>query len=129
MLLTAKTPATTGAPGGAITTLVYDEDGYLLSVTGPAAGSTVSFTYDSSGRIRTIAPPEEDSVTLSYDNLNRLTKITYDDLTYDEVVYNRLNAERIRDRFGTMVSLPVRCRWTPGRRNGSRRPNAVPRLV
>jgi len=99
-LLTATTPETTEAPSGATTTLTYDEDGYLLTVTGPISGSTTTYTYDGFGRVDTITPPLQDTVTLDYDDLNRLTKVTFEDTTYQEIVYNRLDAERIRDRLG-----------------------------
>jgi RHS repeat-associated protein len=99
-LLTTTTPATTEAPSGATTTLAYDSDGYLETWTGPVSGSTASFTYDTFGRPQTVSPPEQDTVTLNYDGLNRLTKVTHEDATYEEIVYNRLDAEKVRDRLG-----------------------------
>ena len=104
-LLTAKTPATTSAPAGAKTTLVYDSNGYLLTATGPVSGSTTTYTYDSFGRVRTITPPLQGAVTLDYDNLDRITKVTYPDTTYEEIVYNRLDGERFRDRLGRWSHL------------------------
>jgi RHS repeat-associated protein len=99
-LLTATTPATTEAPSGATTTLAYDSDGYLESWTGPVSGSSTFYTYDTLGRVRAVTPPEQDTVTLNYDALNRLTKVTHEDSTYEEIVYNRLDAEKVRDRLG-----------------------------
>jgi RHS repeat-associated protein len=104
-LLTATSPPTTSAPAGATSTLTYDEDGYLLTATGPVSGSTATYTYDDFGRLRTISPPLQDMVTFDYDDLDRLTRATYEDDTYEEVVYNRLDAEQFRDRLGRWSRL------------------------
>jgi YD repeat-containing protein len=81
-LLTATTPPTTNAPAGATTTLSYDNDGYLLSVTGPVSGSTTTYAYDDFGQVETISPPLQDTVTFGYDGLDRVTQVTFGDDTY-----------------------------------------------
>ena len=112
-LLTATSPPTTNAPEGATTTLSYDTDGYLLTVTGPVSGSTTTYAYDDFGRVETVSPPLQDTVTLDYDGLDRVTQVTFEDGTYQQVVYNRLDAERVRDRLG---------RWSHFRFDALRRP-------
>jgi RHS repeat-associated protein len=112
-LLTATSPPTTNAPEGATTSLSYDTDGYLLSLTGPVSASTTTYTYDDFGRVETVSPPLQDAVTFDYDGLDRVTQVTYEDGTYEQVVYNRLDAERVRDRLG---------RWSHLRYDALRRP-------
>jgi YD repeat-containing protein len=42
-------------------------------------------------------------VTLDYDALNRLTKVTYPDDTFEEAIYDRLDVGEIRDRLGRVT--------------------------
>lgn len=75
----------------------------LQTVTGPstAQGSPyTTYTYDSYGRVRTTTDQEGYALTFDYDALDRLTKTTYPDGTFEETGYNRLDAERQRDRLG-----------------------------
>jgi RHS repeat-associated protein len=72
-------------------------------VTAPATGAITTFTYDSYGRTRTVTDSDSYTLTYDYDALDRNTKVTYPDSTFAETVYNRLDAERRRDRLG---------RWT-----------------
>jgi RHS repeat-associated protein len=102
-VLTVTTPPRAGITENRTTTFTYDTNGYLQSTAGPAAGTTTGYTYDGYGRVRTVTDPDNYAVTLDYDALDRQTRITYPDGTYAETIYNRLDAERQRDRFG---------RWT-----------------
>jgi len=104
-LLTAETPARAGITENRTTTSSYDSvTGHLLSVTGPATGLTKNFTYDGYGRVQTITDvPDDYTVTIEYDALDRTKKVTYPDTTYEEVIYNRLDAEKRRDRLGRWV--------------------------
>jgi RHS repeat-associated protein len=80
--------------------------GRLQTVTGPSApqGSPITtYTYDGYGRVRTAADADSYTITYDYDALDRPTRVTYPDGTYEETVYNRLDAEKHRDRLG---------RWT-----------------
>ncbi len=99
-VLTMTTPPRAGINENRTTTYAYDSDGRLQSVTGPATGATSSLTYDSYGRVRTATSADGYAVTYDYDALDRVTKTTYPDGTYEETVYNRLDAERQRDRLG-----------------------------
>ena len=98
------------------TTYSYDTNGYLQTVTGPATGATLSYTYDGYGRVRTVTDPDSYTVTYDYDALDRVTRLTYPDSTYEETVYNRLDAEKGRDRLG---------RWSQTFYDPLRRPVAV----
>jgi YD repeat-containing protein len=112
-LLTAKSPPTTSTPAGLAMTLTYNTNGYVTSATGAVSGATTTYTFDAYGRFRTISPPAQDTITLDYDALNRLTRVTFGDGTYKEIVYNRLDAEHVRDRLG---------RWSHVRFDALRRP-------
>ncbi len=63
--------------------------GYLYKISGPVAGSETTFTYDSAGRPRTVTDSEDYSVTMEYDDLDRLVKTIYPDATTEEIVYGR----------------------------------------
>jgi RHS repeat-associated protein len=102
-LVTKTTPPRTGITENRVTTYSYDTNGYLQDATGPAAGWTTSLTYDGYGRVRTMTDVDGHTVTYDYDTLDRPTRFTYPDSTYEETVYNRLDAEKQRDRLG---------RWT-----------------
>jgi RHS repeat-associated protein len=99
-ILTVTTPPRAGITENRTTTHSYDSNGVLQSITGPAAGETTSFTYDGYGRTRTVTNSDGYTLTYDYDPLDRITKVTYPDGTYEETVYNRLDAEKHRDRLG-----------------------------
>lgn len=85
------------------TTWGYDANGYLMSVTGPLSGASVSFTYDGYGRVRTATDSVGYALVYDYDNLDRMTKVTFPDSTFQQTIYNRLDPQQQRDRLG---------RWT-----------------
>ena len=109
-LQTVVTPPRSGLTAAQrTTTFTYFADnaptgaGRLQTITGPSwpqGSPTHSFTYDGYGRVRTATNDETYTVTLDYDALDRPTRTTFPDATYEEVVYNRLDAERHRDRAG-----------------------------
>jgi RHS repeat-associated protein len=66
----------------------------------PQGSATMAYTYDSFGRVRTTTDQESDTLTYDYDALDRMTKTTHSDGTFEETGYNRLDAERRRDRLG-----------------------------
>ncbi len=98
-VLTVTTPPRAGITENRTTTYVYDTNGYLQTVTGPATGATTTYTYDGYGRIRTETDADGYTLTYDYDALDRMTKTTYPDGTFEETVYNRLDAEKRRDRL------------------------------
>ena len=85
-------------------------------MSGPVPGATTTFTYDDYGRKRTSTDAAGLTLTYDYDALDRVTKVTYPDTTYEETVYNRLDAEKRRDRLG---------RWTQTFYDALRRPVAT----
>jgi len=72
----------------------------LKTVTGPVNGTTTTFTYDSFGRTRTVTDTQGYMLTTEYDGFDRPTQVTFPDATYQQVLYNRLDAEWVRDRQG-----------------------------
>ncbi len=98
-VLTVTTPRAQGQSQGATTTFTYT-NGYLTQVSGPVSGATTTFTYDAYGRRRTVTDAAGLVLTYDYDNLDRVTKVTYPDATYEQTTYNRLDAEKRRDRLG-----------------------------
>jgi RHS repeat-associated protein len=93
-------------PKNETTTFGYDTNGYLLYIDGPLPGTQDrdSFTYDGAGRIHTATDRDGYSITLDYDDLDRLTKVTYPDSTYQEIVYDRLKPGSVRDRLGRVTA-------------------------
>lgn len=93
---------TTTNPKNETTSYTYDANGYLKIVDGPLPGTNdvVTATYDSIGRTRTKTDESGYTLTLDYDALDRLTKVTHPDGTFSEYVFNRLDPVLIRDRAG-----------------------------
>lgn len=125
-LQTVVTPPRAGLSAAErTTTYAYYSDnaptgaGRFQTITGPSTPQglpVTSFTYDGYGRVRTVTDPDNYALTYDYDLLDRPTKTTYPDATYEETVYNRLDAERQRDRLG---------RWTHTFYDALRRPVAT----
>lgn len=91
---------------GHVTTYAY-KDGYLTGIDGPLLGSddTLYFTYDPFGRVRSITGTDGYTLVYDYDDLDRLTRITYPGSTevkplYEQFVYDRLDLVAVRDRAG-----------------------------
>jgi YD repeat-containing protein len=82
-----------------VTNYLYGVNGHLLSVNGPLPGSSIAFTYDAVGRVRT-KTDDGYTLTFDYDELDRLTKITFQDGTFEEFTYTLLDQTLIRDRAG-----------------------------
>jgi YD repeat-containing protein len=59
-----------------------------------------SYTSDGYGRVRTVTDADGSTVTVDYDSLDRVTKVTYPDATDKQIVYSRLAPEKRRDRLG-----------------------------
>jgi RHS repeat-associated protein len=114
--MTVTTPPAQGHTQGAVTTFTYDTDGYLTQVSGPVPGASTTFTHDAYGRRRTVTDAAGLTLTFDYDALDRVTKVSYPDTTYEETAYNRLDAEKRRDRLG---------RWTQTFHDALRRPVAT----
>ncbi|MGH9461178.1 MAG: RHS repeat domain-containing protein, partial [Vicinamibacteria bacterium] len=115
-LLTITTPPRAQIIENRTTTHSYNTNGYLQSMTGPSTGATTSYTYDSFGRTRTVTDSDGYVLTFDYDALDRQTKVTYPDSTFDETIFERLDPVRTRDRLG---------RWTHSAYDALRRVTAT----
>lgn len=89
------------------TTYAYNADGRLATITGAQAADITTFTYDIYGRVASRQEPDGYLVRFEYDNLDRLTKVTYPDNTYEQITYNKLDAEWHRDRLGRFTRTVV----------------------
>jgi RHS repeat-associated protein len=85
--------------------------GYLVQIDGAISGTAdhTRLTYDSAGRVRTVTDSEGYMLTYDYDDLDRVTVVTYPDATYEQLSYDRLDLVGVRDREG---------RWTRHWYNG-----------
>jgi RHS repeat-associated protein len=111
-IATVTTPPRSGITENRTKTYTFSTNGELQSVSGPEAGQTTSFTYDTYARLKTATDAEGHTTTYDYDAFDRVIRTTYPDGTYEETIYNRLDAERTRDRLG---------RWTHRTYDGLRR--------
>jgi YD repeat-containing protein len=91
-------------PDGAITNLTYDAQGFLQQVARAGTSLQESYTYDTANRVRTWTSTDGYTLTFSYDNLDRLTAITYPDGTSDSVAYFRRDVILFQDRMGRLTS-------------------------
>jgi RHS repeat-associated protein len=89
-------------PKGDTTTYSYDAEGKLFAINGPLPGSgdTTKFNYDALGRVRAITDVSGYRIALEYDDLDRVTRMTYPDSTFEQFIYQLLDLASIRDRAG-----------------------------
>ena len=89
-------------PKNETTTYTYDSDGYLLAVDGPLPGTNdlLTATFDAFGRTRTLTDESGHVLTLDYDSMDRLTRLTYPDDTFTQLTWDRLNLASVIDRAG-----------------------------
>lgn len=125
---------------GRVTTYAYDDKGRVAQVTNPKGEITYytyvpagtngvgkrqkieqsgpsltrttleSYSYDSAARLQTITKSDGYAITYSYDNLDRVTRVTFPDTSYQEVSYVRaadnkmlLDVTQVRDRAGRIT--------------------------
>jgi RHS repeat-associated protein len=88
-------------------TFDYDSNGYRVAVHGPLPGTndTSTMTYDAFGRPRTLSDVSGYSLTLDYDNLDRVTQITHPDGTFEQMTFDRLDPVVLRNRAGRLTLL------------------------
>jgi RHS repeat-associated protein len=99
-------------PTGESTSLIYGSNGFLEAIIPPAPGTRVDFTPDPMGRIGSSTDQVNGTLEYEYDDLNRLTKVTYPDNTYEQIAYDRLDVDTVRDRNGLVTDYS----WTAMRR-------------
>jgi len=89
-------------------TLDANAVGFLVRIDGALAGSddVVNLTWDAQRRLYTQREPDGYTLTFSYDNLDRPTRVTYPDASYEELGYGgKLDVESYRDRAGRITSI------------------------
>ena len=83
------TPATSASPGaatGVTTNYSYgNSDGDVTQITAPASSSlgARSYTWDDFGRLATATDGAGHTITYTYDNADRITKVQYSDATHE----------------------------------------------
>lgn len=80
------------------------------------AGTTTSVAFDPKGRLQSVTSIDGYTVTMQYDDLDRLVQSAYPDGTYEQIGYDKLDPTWFRDREG---------RWTRAWYNLNRKPVAV----
>jgi RHS repeat-associated protein len=85
-----------------LTRLLYNANGYLTTIRDPTLGDR-TIGYDGYGRPSTVTDVDGHFTTTDFDALNRPLRVTYPDTTFEQIIYNRMDAEWLRDRQG---------RWT-----------------
>jgi YD repeat-containing protein len=88
----------------------------LHTVSGPGGVLLKTYTYDSWGRVRTVTDSDAYVITATYDAFDRPLTVLYPDGTYMQAIYNKLNAEWVRD---------VQGRWTRTEHDSVQRVEAV----
>src|SRR5262249_53771457 len=85
----------------------YDANGYRKSVDGPLPGvtDTTTWSYDAVGRIHAKTDVSGYTLTFAYDNLDRLTKITFPDVTFDQFTFTLLDRTLVQDRSGRKTTF------------------------
>jgi len=80
----------------------YDANGHLVSAHGPLPGTndTGAATYDGFGRIQSLTDLSGYTVTLVYDDLDRVTRVSHPDGTFSQFTYNLLDCAAFQDRAG-----------------------------
>jgi RHS repeat-associated protein len=96
-----------GSPLERKTEFLYDSTTYELTELKRAGNTILTFTHDQIGRIKTITDARGVTLTYDYDNLDRVTKITYPDqksitISYASCCPNLI--ESITDRSGRTTS-------------------------
>ena len=100
-----------GAPliatvNGHTTTYTYDDKSKNLLTVSRDGQLQDTYTYDAVGRVQTDAKLGQQTLTYSYNDLNRLTRVTYSDGTHEDYKYQFLDlVNSFADRAGHTVTL------------------------
>ena len=74
--------------------------GYLASTTNAANQTVQLYKYDARGRVKEVTQPATGQViAITYDNLNRLLSLTYNDGTKDVLSYDKMDLQSRQDRL------------------------------
>ena len=98
---TDGTASSSQSPGAAVkTTFTYDSL-HNLTTTTPPTGTSLnarSYTWDPFGRLHTATDGRGNTITYSYDNADRITKVDYSDTTTHDVTYTYDSLGRVLTR-------------------------------
>ena len=84
---------------GRITTMAYDSDGHLKTVTGPIASAKTSYTYDNVSRIASVTDAAGATLHFTYDAADRQLVTMYPDGTTSRRAYTLLDLTSSTDRL------------------------------
>ena len=84
---------------GHITTMAYDSDGHLKTVTGPITSAKTSYTYDNVSRVASVTDPAGATLHFTYDAADRPLVTTYPDGTTGRLAYALLDLTSATDRL------------------------------
>ncbi|MEK6775683.1 MAG: cysteine peptidase family C39 domain-containing protein, partial [bacterium] len=91
-------------PMNKITTYGYDTNGHLISIT-PPSGYPMTLSYDPKERLASVKDSSNQTLeTYTYDDLNRLIRIDYPDLTFKQYTYACCRIESETDRGGNTTA-------------------------
>jgi RHS repeat-associated protein len=103
--------------------------GYLTSATSPpsnGSSAVTSFTYDNANRVRTVTnSPDNYTVTSDYDNLDRVTQITYPDGTNQQFQYTQDFGQGLTNILDLTRSKDRRNLWTTRHYNSNRQMDSI----
>ena len=84
---------------GHVTTMAYDADGHLTTVTGAITSASTSYTYDSVSRVALATDPAGSTLHFTYDAADRPLVTTYPDGTTSRLAYALLDQTSSTDRL------------------------------
>jgi len=102
-------------PRGDTTTFSYDAQGYLVAWDGPLPGAQDrdTFAYDAAGRVQSFTDRDGYTLVIDYDDLDRVTRITYPDHSTTELTYARLDLVAYKDRMSRQTRYEYDSRGRP----------------
>jgi|APLak6261658528_1056013.scaffolds.fasta_scaffold00207_1 RHS repeat-associated protein len=89
-------------PLNQVTRYNYNTQGYLTSVINANGNTELTLTYNN-GQVATRTDSEGHILRYSYDNLDRLTAVTYPDGTSQTISWNKLDKASVTDRLGRVT--------------------------
>lgn len=82
-----------------VTTMTYDTNGHLTTVTGPITSAKTSYTYDAVSRVASVTDPAGATIHFTYDAADRPLVTTYPDGTTSRLAYTLLDRTSSTDRL------------------------------
>ncbi|MGH6941069.1 DUF6531 domain-containing protein, partial [Hypericibacter sp.] len=113
-------PTSITDPNAVVSTLGYNQRGWLVSVTveSPGGNATTQFEYSATGDISAIQQPDGSRLTYEYDDARRLTAVENDAgerIEYTLDALGNRTAEQIKDSGSSIVKTLTRTYDTLGR--------------